>query len=876
MEKFTAWGFSLFLSIFMLCATAPASVPLKGSLPDRLRAYVEADPVDRGASLLEDEEGLVRVSLTFLAPPDAILLSELEDGGVRFYYSSKGVVHYNLRYPARCDAAGLMVLDTSTAIEKISVPSVQKPVPMLDWTRTEIGAQPSWYHAYTSAATAGNPWMLTGQGITIADIDSNMDISHPVFFRADAGYFAWVDVDHSGAFEPGIDGVDLDHDGDISEREVLQLVDVGAWISGWPPEMPPDATYDDEFTAGLDWLFLDMNGNRKRDAGLDPDDPDFPVTEETPAYGEPAFIVDDMNANGLLDPEEKLMRLGTSKIKALVHGPGLREHRRGENLIDYLNWQDLGMNMWEMSHATQALGIVAGGTAGLTRFGGIAPDAELILAAYTNLDYEVCVMWALAESPDIMLHEVGSWVDNFLDGSSDVEKAMDESTLNEGVIHINPAGNLGGSAKHAVLEVPAGETGEITINIPDWSDWRPITIAYFSFLWQADADRGLQFVICNQEGLCDEIEETGSSGGTIWEGSMFIAGWKSLSERNTYKFTAMLGDLHRAVDPLPIGTWVLRVTNPSSEHVKLHLYSADEISSWGRGVAWQEEFATDHYTVTHPGTADYSINVSAYAAHGAEDWGGETPRGSYRYYSSRGPRIDETPNMDVAAPDNPLTSAPPLVPEVGFGWGNYMAFGGTSGAGPHVAGGTALILQAMPELAGEAMRPTLQQAALVDELVTGMGDIPNQLWGYGRFRVFDVLFGEAPEDNEPPTIEVHPPEQVYTREVFSLVPEAADPDGDEDLLAVRWDFGYDGTWDTDWIEARPINYIYTEPQQVVVKVQVRDEFGMSAQTAFSFDVIEKPEQEPEQEADADVDADTDTDAGELDTSGGSCGCVVVR
>src|SRR5256885_1664278 len=44
---------------------------------------------------------------------------------------------------------------------------------------------------------------LTGAGITIGDVDSLIDVFQLAFFRADAGYFDWIDVDHNGKIDFG-------------------------------------------------------------------------------------------------------------------------------------------------------------------------------------------------------------------------------------------------------------------------------------------------------------------------------------------------------------------------------------------------------------------------------------------------------------------------------------------------------------------------------------------------------------------------------------------------------------------------------------------------------------------------------------------------
>ncbi len=65
-------------------------------------------------------------------------------------------------------------------------------------------------------------------------------------------------------------------------------------------------------------------------------------------------------------------------------------------------------------------------------------------------------------------------------------------------------------------------------------------------------------------------------------------------------------------------------------------------------------------------------------------------------------------------------------------------------------------------------------------------------------------------------------------------------------MAMRWDIGYDGVWETDWIEVAPYGHVFHEPGWVSVKAEVRDEFGLAAQAVVSFEVSGTSEEsEPE-------------------------------
>ena len=97
-------------------------------------------------------------------------------------------------------------------------------------------------------------------------------------------------------------------------------------------------------------------------------------------------------------------------------------------------------------------------------------------------------------------------------------------------------------------------------------------------------------------------------------------------------------------------------------------------------------------------------------------------------FSGRGTRIDNVGTVVVAAPGS-------IVYTIGRNV-TYTAFGGTSSAGPHVAGAAALLLQADSTLGHAGVKSLLQSGAISD---TYTGSVPNTTWGYGKLRILNSI-----------------------------------------------------------------------------------------------------------------------------------------
>ena len=106
-------------------------------------------------------------------------------------------------------------------------------------------------------------------------------------------------------------------------------------------------------------------------------------------------------------------------------------------------------------------------------------------------------------------------------------------------------------------------------------------------------------------------------------------------------------------------------------------------------------------------------------------------------FSSRGPVTVDGSNLrkpDLTAPGDNVRSSVP--------GGGYESWGGTSMAGPHVAGAVALLISAHPEMRGQVdnIETTINQSALhIPWTGCSSSGVPNNSYGWGRIDALAAL-----------------------------------------------------------------------------------------------------------------------------------------
>ncbi len=708
---------------------------------------------------------------------------------------------------------------------------------------------------------------LTGKGVVIGDVDTMVDVFHPAFFFADGGWYSWIDVDGDGVFTPGVDAVDLDGNGEAEPGETGMLlrarpVDITSLAEATGPRRSG-------FDPSLDWIYLDDNGNGRRDYG-----PTNGFDDSTPAFGEPLFVPDDVNGNGKLDPEERLVRLSTSKFRQIyvaVDGPSTFSHvyRRGDDLTTVqADYTGGAYGYADGLHATGVLGIAAGGVAlPSRRWRGFAPDAEIVLGFGVTRAFTDPVMWVLEQHPDIMLHEAALWTGTPLDGSDAWSQIIDSSSTDMDIANACPVGNIGGARKHAVVDVPP-EGAAFPVEVPDSTRMVEVT-------FQSTSGGPLLVQMQEPGGATHALPDDGPTG-MLSGGAGYFAVDTQITDRGTAVISVDLWADDAFTQPIPSGEWRFVVDGVSSTRT-VHGFVSDSESGFALGAAFPSSIAADANTVALPSVADDCISVGATPAHVESEGevysgGGPEALGEVRAYSARGPRIDGASVLDVTAPDNPWTPLPAGDIYPGFDPGafvaepaSYFVFGGTSGAGAHLAGATALLAQV--GIRGLAARQALRDGAVADGAT---GEVPNSDYGYGRLDVAGALgidgHGRAPSI----TLRAEPAEARAGEEV-RLVAEAADADDAASSLELRWDDGYDGSWDTPY-GASTARLLTQGDVPLRAKVRVRDPEGHVAEAAVLVPIPPPNVQDGGVSEDGVAAADGGVEEPRVAGGGGGCGC----
>lgn len=814
-------------SLLTLGGTAPAVGAPTSTYRHRVDPKVEvwlASPVLRARTLGVEAATVARAPVTvrFVRLPARSTLRRLRQGGVRFVQADTGdgLMHLGVIYPANVGRAGLKSLARSPEVEQVELDLVLTRTRPLDVTAKDVQATTVWPQQEGGVA-------LTGEGMLIGNIDAGADVFHPAFFRADGKLYNWLDTDGDGLFKPGTDAVDLDGDGTAGAGETLGLLEGVVYdvYRGIPILNSKDGKYDPK----QDWLFADTDGDGQRDQGATAG---FKDTD--PTFGEPLFVGEDLDGDGALDPEEKVRALKTNKVKAVRTGGTL--YTRGKDLslsvaANKSNW---------LYHGTATTGTLVGGQRGYLSRVGLAPDAEVLIgtdqasgSAADSLSQSI--IWMAKTPVHVMLHEYSDWSGQHLDGSSNTESLLDQATQ-LGIPQVVPAGNLGGSGKSMRVTIKSGETRAVPVKFPgSGSGSYPNYAMQLTLLWRTTAV-SLQISLTDPAGTKVVVSDSNTTGKTLGTTNITYYNYRYDSSRNTAMVYAMLmGGTSSSPEKITPGTWTLTFEHPGTGGaVDVLGYASDATGGWTSGISFGSD-TTEKNLVVWPATADSAITVCAYAGHVGSPYEYQPTgdkSGDLRKYSGRGQRVDGKAILDVCAPDNPIvpTDASAGVTTAG----GHRVFGGTSGAGPHVAAAALLLRQYKPTLGASAVESALQKSAQAD---IQTGTVPSDTWGHGKLRIHRAIYGKDPSPNEAPTAAITCSETVKVGTSVTFTADVKDTEDSTDKLKIRWDKEYDGTWDTPLAAPLGLTQTFTAVGKYRVKLMVQDSGGLIGEAAALITVV---------------------------------------
>ena len=689
-------------------------------------------------------------------------------------------------YLVRVDAAGLRELETDARVTHLELVAARLGTRPLQRAQVETAVE-----AARRTVLLRDGKVLDGSGVRVADLDSPLHTYHPALFRADAGAYAWIDVDGDGAFDPAHDAVELD--GEAAPLRLLPLRALGRQETSLieaSTTLRPD----------LDYLYVDTNDNGERDVGR-------AFGEQTPAYGEPLFVADDANGNGVLDVGEKLLRLGTSKVLKVKNGDTVYERGAERNAL--VRWVG---DKEDAAHATAVAGLLAGGVWGTSKFLGLAPGVD-VLSVVTSSNLLLDIQWSLDEGAHVLLTEYAPYVGFPLDGSTEEEQLLDSAVAN-GAVVVSPAGNLFGTGKTLETTLEPGVT-TVTVKTNTVST-RLLGLTLLDRASAPSLDVALKLPESEDFVPLDELTTVGG---------YQIAREISRTSRGTNMVNIYLTRADNG--QIPKGSYELQLTNRSAEAILVRGFVYDYVNSWSGGATFTEH--TGGASVCHPATAERTLSVAAYTLHAGADYGAATNEGELTRGSSRGTLLDGRVGIDIAAPANPLSLMPAPDQSHQAVW--FRPFGGTSGAGALVAAAAALLRQADPSASAETLRQRIVEGA------TAAGE--PSAWGAGKLNLVGALGVEAPTLGEPPTdVRVEAPRDGVVVGRDNRLEVRADGLGDG--ARTRWDFDYDGTPDTEWIEGTAATFTPTKVGEHFVRVWVVGADGQISGAASSILVQDTP------------------------------------
>lgn len=410
---------------------------------------------------------------------------------------------------------------------------------------------------------------------------------------------------------------------------------------------------------------------------------------------------------------------------------------------------------------------------------GVAPDAVLAGVKMGSTDVNIVDglnwLFSLADSlklPCVVNMSLGTH-NGPHDGTSLVDRAIDNHSTTPGHIVVGAAGNDGDKLAHVTLSVARNEsTGTWITPVTETRQSGGVLLWSAIEMWgEAGKNFSTGFYILDtlNKTYKQSVQNVSTTANSQFAPDTVVWIDSATQKRDTVIFN-MGVERSSALNGKPHLQAFITSTNP-----RLHVGISTTVSGTTGGTvhAWNlyktsfESFGIpgfiagdSSYSVNElGGTSKCNITVGSFTSklliplwNGKfHDWGTDSTKPPHwlTAYSSHGPTVDGRIKPDIAAPGSDVTcplarqyrgSADIVVwPDTTSLAGRYISTGGTSVAAPIVTGIVALLLEADPTLTYDKVRGLLQETAINDTATGVIGTNYNNRFGAGKVNALGAV-----------------------------------------------------------------------------------------------------------------------------------------
>jgi subtilisin family serine protease len=310
------------------------------------------------------------------------------------------------------------------------------------------------------------------------------------------------------------------------------------------------------------------------------------------------------------------------------------------------------------------------------------------------------------------------------DGTSLLERGIDNLLGGRGRAMVKSAGNEGASNRHASGTVQGGAVEEVVLRVPGGRRF-PLMVDF----WYGADDR-LDFRVKPPGGQQSEVVKPGEQKQLTLENgnSVFVDSDLGDPANGDNRIFVVLEASPGGT--IEVGGWNLTLSGATVQSGRWDAW----IQRGDPSAIFLPPLVNPARTISIPGTSSEVITVGSYITRG-------TGEGSISTFSSLGPTRDGRQAPTLAAPGERL-----MAPQPESTGDRYGLMRGTSMAAPMVTGAVALMLQQNPTLTQSEVKAALEANARADDFT---GTRPNNAWGEGKLDVAAAFDASAPDGAGP-------------------------------------------------------------------------------------------------------------------------------